>query len=124
MTVRLADVADAFTAAPGHRYLYNPETDRIVSAKGMTAEQLVRCYPIECDTEEVDLMESFLGSLPEDEVPDAFAWGSDGEGDPKEKFNAAVFGTALEQTWYDFRDRAYLEIARGWCREHGVHFTE
>ncbi|MDD3232712.1 MAG: hypothetical protein PHT00_00890 [Candidatus Methanomethylophilus sp.] len=124
MPVRLSDVADALTASAGHRYLYSPEMDRIVSAKSLTPERQAHCLPIECDLDETDLMEAFLQSLPENDVPDALAWGGGSEGDPKELFRAAVFGTDLEQEWYDYRDRMYQEAARGWCREHGVHFIE
>lgn len=124
MTVRLSDGADALGAGAGRRYLYDPETDRILSAKGLKPAETAKFLPIECDTDEVDLMEAFLEALPEDQLPDEFAWGGASDEAPKERFERAVFGTELEQRWYDYRDQTYLEIARGWCREHGVHFTE
>ena len=38
-------------------------------------------------------------------------------------FRSAVRRLGLEQSWYQFRDEALAEIARGWLEEHKLQYT-
>ena len=38
-------------------------------------------------------------------------------------FRSAIRRLGLEQNWYQFRDEALAEIARGWLEEHKLQYT-
>ena len=38
------------------------------------------------------------------------------------RFKDAVHQMNLAEAWYEFRKRAYEEIAIEWCREHGIEY--
>jgi hypothetical protein len=40
------------------------------------------------------------------------------------RFKNAVRRHGIEQNWYRFKDEAYKEIAREWCKENGITWRE
>lgn len=124
VTVRLSDIADALGAGPSHRWLLDPDTGRLVSARKATAEEAARMLQVSTTTEETEIMQAFLESLDENEVPAELSWGVEPGQDPEEAFHRAVDGSKVEDAWWEFRDKAYAALARTWCADHGIEYEE
>lgn len=69
---------------------------------------------------EYGVMEDFLETLPAGRIAEALARALAGR-KPFRHFKDALFDYPdVRQTWFTFRDAAYLGLAAEWCEEHGI----
>ena len=81
------------------------------------------CLPSQYDIHEYSIMERFVWSLPEGAIQDRLEDAIRGRGAFR-RFKDGIYRLGVEQDWYDFRDKAYREIAVEWCEDHGFQFSE
>ena len=43
---------------------------------------------------------------------------------PYRHFKDAIYDMGIEQLYYDYRSKAFLEKAREWCESHGLEYEE
>lgn len=79
--------------------------------------------PEQYDINDYSIMESFVYSLPAGETRDQIAGAINGRG-AFARFKNCIMQHGIEQEWYEFRDEAYRQIARDWCRKNGIRYTE
>ena len=79
--------------------------------------------PSQYDIHEYSIMERFVWSLPEGVIQDRLEDAIRGRGAFR-RFKDGIYRLGVEQNWYDFRDKAYREIAVEWCENHGFQFSE
>lgn len=79
--------------------------------------------PEQYDIRDNRIVEAFIDDLPEGEARDHLNNAFCGRGAFR-RFRDGLCRYGLEQDWYDFRDEAYKQIARDWCEENGIRYTE
>ena len=73
--------------------------------------------PEQWDINEYRMMENFIETVTDEIMPARLYRTIQGRGAFR-RFKDMVWGTEWEQKWYDFRDGAYVDIAREWCEEN------
>ena len=79
--------------------------------------------PEQHDINDYSIMEDFIYSLPQGEARDRLANTTHGRGAFR-RFREGLMQYDLENDWYSFRDEAYMQIARDWCTDNGIRYTE
>ena len=75
--------------------------------------------PNQHDINEYDIMEEFCDEIENEELLDAIR----GRGAFR-RFKDKIIDLGVEQDWYDFKEKALMEIAKEWCEENGVVFEK
>lgn len=70
---------------------------------------------------EYGIMEDFIDQLSSPIKQNQLAWAIEGRGAFR-RFKDTVSELGLEQAWYRFKEEAFLEIAKNWCRENDVRY--
>lgn len=79
--------------------------------------------PTRWNVHEYNMMEGFIRTLEDNKIAGILATTIHGSGAFR-RFKDSVYQFDLEKRWYEFRDEAYKEIARSWCREQGILYIE
>jgi hypothetical protein len=77
--------------------------------------------PSRFDFHEYNVMEEFILSLPVEEQRDELLSLIKGKG-AFARFKHGLERFLLLEKWYQYRDRALAELAKGWCRDNGIEF--
>lgn len=72
---------------------------------------------------EYRMMENFIETVTDEMMQSRLYRTIQGRGAFR-RFKDMVWGTGWEQKWYDFRDNAYVDIAREWCEENLPQYGE
>lgn len=140
MTIKLEQVIEAIeTADDAFTYLYDTQTgetvllsdDIMFGERDEELEELVENAPIgrflrfptKYDIHEYSIIEDFVYSLPAGAARQELVNAICGRGAFR-RFKNGIRYHRLEQQWYDYRDKAYREIAIRWCQEQGLEYTE
>ena len=83
---------------------------------------LVR-LPKQYDIHEYHIMEEFIEQLQNPMIQERLADAINGRG-AFQRFKRGIRQYKAEQDWYDFRDAAFLEIAREWCEENNLEYEK
>lgn len=139
MTIKLEQVLDAIeTADDAFTYFYDTQTGETVFLSDPcitgeadeeledlienSGERFLR-FPTKYDIHEYSIMEDFVYSLPTGAARQELINAICGRGAFR-RFKNGIHYHRLEQQWYDYRDRAYREIAIRWCRDEGIEYIE
>ena len=79
--------------------------------------------PEQYDIHEYDIMEEFVGQLQNPMIQERLADAINGRG-AFQRFKRGIRQYGVEQDWYDFREAAFLKIAREWCVENEMEYEE
>jgi Uncharacterised protein family (UPF0158) len=82
----------------------------------MNDEKYVK-LPDKGDINEYDIMEEFA------EDNDELSRAMRGRGTFR-RFKDEIIEQCIEDDWYDFKEKALIEIAREWCEENGIVYKE
>ena len=75
--------------------------------------------PSKFEFHEYSVMEAFIRSLPIDEQRDELLSLIKGKG-AFARFKHGLERFLLLESWYQYRDQALAELAKGWCRDNGI----
>ena len=134
MKVKLSDIIDAMEMEDQYsEYFLDKKTGKIeyVNDMVMTQKEKEEVYdmldehgfyslPTSFDIREYDLMEDFIGGMPEG-VQGRMYDAIQGRGAFR-RFKDMLFEMGIEQAWYDFKDDAYKRKAARWCKENGLDY--
>ena len=79
--------------------------------------------PEQYDIHEYHIMEEFVEQLQNPMIQERLADAINGRG-AFQRFKCGIRQYKAEQDWYDFRDAAFLEIAREWCEENNLEYEK
>ena len=79
--------------------------------------------PEQYDIHEYHIMEEFVEQLQNPMIQERLADAINGRG-AFQRFKRGIRQYKVEQDWYDFRDAAFLEIAREWCEENNLEYEK
>jgi nitroreductase len=79
--------------------------------------------PSQRDVREYDIMEEFAESVRDASRRRRLQIALEGRGAFR-RFKDELIRTNLQENWYAFRDKAFLEIARRWCGENGIPYKQ
>ena len=79
--------------------------------------------PYKFDIDDYSIMESFIEDLPAGEERNQLSGSIRGKG-AFHRFRENILRLGIENAWYEYRDEAYKQIARDWCEENGIYYTE
>lgn len=79
--------------------------------------------PEQWDINEYRMMENFIETVT-DEIMQARLYRTIQGRGAFRRFKDMVWGTEWEQKWYDFRDNAYVDVAKEWCVENLPQYGE
>lgn len=79
--------------------------------------------PSKYEIHEYSIMERFIWSLPEGRMRDSLENAIRGRGAFR-RFKDGIIRHGIEQSWYDYQQEAYREMAREWCGEHGFEYVD
>ena len=77
--------------------------------------------PSKFEFHEYSVMEEFISSLPIEEQRDELLSSIKGKG-AFARFKHGLERFLLLERWYQYRDQALAELAKGWCRENSLEF--
>ena len=131
MTVKLKDIVDALemTDDTSEAFLnkrtgeiewigeYMDKEEREEVSDRLDADGFIR-LPTQYDIHEYNIMRDFVYSVSGNEQ-DFLANAITGRG-AFQRFRRGIKRFGIEQSWYDFRDKTYVEIAEEWCQENGL----
>ncbi len=99
------------------------EEEELERARAIVETDNYLKLPTQWDVHEYQMMEQFIRSLEDEKVAGLLAVTIHGAGAFR-RFKDSIYQLDLEKQWYDFRDNAYKEIAREWCREQCILYIE
>lgn len=79
--------------------------------------------PEQWDINEYRMMENFIETVTDEMMQSRLYRTIQGRGAFR-RLKDMVRGTEWEQKWYDFRDNAYVDVAREWCEENLPQYGE
>ncbi len=79
--------------------------------------------PTRYDIHEYAIMESFCSTVENRMIANDLFRSITGKGAFR-RFKDALHRHGIEKNWYAYKDEAYKEIAREWCKEHGINWRE
>lgn len=79
--------------------------------------------PSKFDIHEYRIMEGFARSQEDGDVSGELLDAIQGKGAFR-MFKMSIRRLEIEDRWFDYRDEAFREIARQWCRENEIEYTE
>ncbi len=79
--------------------------------------------PDEFEVDEYSMMENFCGTVADENISDALYRAIRGKGAFR-RFKDEIHRFGIEQQWYDYRHAEHVRIAKEWCRENNIEFTE
>ena len=79
--------------------------------------------PEQYDIHSYHIMEEFVSKLQNPMIQERLADAINGRG-AFQRFKRGIRQYGVEQDWYDFREAAFLEIAREWCEENELEYEE
>ncbi len=79
--------------------------------------------PSSYDIHEYAIMECFCATVDNLKIAENLFRSISGRGAFR-RFKETLRRYGIEQSWYKYRDQAYRELAREWCREYGISWRE
>lgn len=110
---------------PDDPYLYGDEDEFEELARDINEAFGTRYFrlPEESEIDGNRMMKDFVRDMPEGEIRD-YLLGEIGQKGAYRRFREGIRRYGIEQSWYDYRDAAYWQIARDWCDKNGISYTE
>lgn len=137
--VKLNDVLEGMEfASEDFQYFYNARTEEVIMyADSMLTgeddseleadmeENWEDYYPLpgKFEIDEYSMMEEFIRSLPDGKARNRLESAIRGKGAFR-RFKDAVADLGLEEKWYEYRDGAYVKVAKEWCEKNGIECVE
>jgi len=75
------------------------------------------------DINDYDIMEAFCLSIEDDELSEIMYDSIKGSGAFR-RFKENIHKYGIADDWYDYQEYIYIEIAKDWCKEHGIKYIE
>jgi hypothetical protein len=140
MKMKLEQVVEAIEAASeGSRSYYDTETGKTVWVSddpysGEVDTELAEMieyappgrflrFPTKYEIHDYSIMESFVGSLPAGAAREDLADAIRGRGAFR-RFKQSIRYHGMEQSWYDYLENAYRDIAIRWCQDNDMELEE
>ena len=79
--------------------------------------------PSQRDLNEYRIMEDFVGSVTDTRANELLFVALEGRGAFR-RFKDTLRRVSLEEEWYAFKRKAYIEIAREWCEENEIEYID
>lgn len=99
------------------------ETENIEIAKEILETDMYIPLPDLYAMDEYAIMERFVRTVKDEATREDLVAGMQGQGAFR-RFKETVYANHLEKKWFLFRDDAIREIARDWCQENDVMFSD
>jgi len=102
------------------------QRDDIEKAEDILADETSENYiplPSKFDVHEYNIMERFCFTVSAKNISEALYRAIKGKG-AFSRFKDAVHRYEIVDDWYKFRDDYIKQIARDWCKENGIEYTE
>lgn len=80
-----------------------------------------RALPTKFDLDEYSIMEDFIETLQNRKIADRLEEAIIGKGAFR-RFKDNISSLGLTDSWFNFRDQAFLEIAKSWCEEWNLAY--
>lgn len=80
-------------------------------------------FPDNYEIHEYSIMERYIDTLPSDKAKAELACAICGKGAFR-RFKDTLYYHGLEQQWYDFKSKAFREIAIRWCEDNELEIEE
>lgn len=80
-----------------------------------------KALPTKFDLDEYSIMEDFIETLRDRRVSERLEEAIIGKGAFR-RFKDNISSLGLSNAWYNFRDQAFLEIAKSWCEEKNLAY--
>jgi len=127
MKVKFSAVMDAIELASDDiRYYYNVDTQEVISVALYDDDNDIEMQhdhyislPSKYDINDYQIMEDFIQKLPDEQQSNQLAYAIRGRGAFR-GFRDLIDELNLTRQWYDFRTKAYEQIARQWCQENSL----
>jgi GNAT superfamily N-acetyltransferase len=81
------------------------------------------CLPSQRDANEYEMMSDFAAAVKNSKKREQLEIALSGKGAFR-RFKDAVIREDVEEAWYAFRDRRYLDFARDWCDENEIPYDK
>ena len=129
----LNTVAEKFEMIDSKMHLfYNTETEEVdffgnsMNSDDADAEKFEDAAwisaPSQRDINEYDMMMDFAESVSDSHNNELLCVALEGKGAFR-RFKDTLYRVDLEDEWYAFKRKAYMEIAREWCEENNIAYT-
>jgi len=79
--------------------------------------------PSRFDMNEYRIMERFCDTVEDEKVATGLRLAIQGSGAFR-RFKDGLHAFGIAEQWYAFRDKALREIAKDWCEENHIEYTE
>jgi hypothetical protein len=79
--------------------------------------------PSESEVNEYQIMEEFCRALEDEKVATGLSLAIRGSGAFR-RFKDGLHAFGIAEQWYAFREKALREIAKDWCEENHIEYTE
>lgn len=135
LVVKLQDVADELEAVnmdttiylncdTGEFIFWNPDymDDADEIGEKIDASNCIS-LPSQFDIHEYKMMEEYTKSVVDMKKQDQLFRAISGKGAFR-RFKDTVAYIGLREAWFEFRQAAYLEVARRWCEDHDIEYIE
>lgn len=79
--------------------------------------------PDKQEFDEYSIMEEFSDNYPDTHIQDCLSIAISGKGAFR-RFKDTVIRFGIETEWYAYRDAAFFEFARNWCKQYEIQYAE
>lgn len=120
----MEDIEQFYDTRSGQIELYSPDYEFEI-----TEEELEENYeyyislPSKFDINEYSIMQDFINQIDNDEIQDQLDNAIHGRGAFR-MFKDTLHMLKIEQSWYEYRDIAYKNIAIDWCKKNNISYVE
>jgi hypothetical protein len=97
--------------------------DAMRIAKDIVETEHYLPLPDRFEIHEYSIMERFCLSVDDEDIRDDLCNAIRGRGAFR-YFKDRIHAYGITEEWYRYRDAALREMAIGWCKEHGIPYTE
>jgi len=102
------------------------QQNAIEQAKDILADETDEKYislPSKYDVHEYNIMERFCSTISDNKISESLYHAIKGKG-AFSRFKDAIHRYEIAEDWYKYRDDYIKQIAKDWCEENGIEYTE
>ena len=99
------------------------EAENVEIAREILDSDIYIALPDPFEVDEFVFMEQFTNSVKDEHIQEELISSLQGQGAFK-KFKDVVYEHRLEEKWFSFRDESMKGVARSWCEENDITYTE
>lgn len=98
------------------------ENERLAEQIEEAPDRYLR-FPTKYEIHEYRMIRDFVSALPEGDARRELAFAIQGKGAFR-RFRQGILYHRIEKQWFEYRDRAFRELAIAWCKENGLEYDQ